>query len=128
MNARMVRHTHDPMVRIQVLVQRELEHTGTATAADDDRPREEEHPDAVPAFAVLGNDRLPVRHPVLVPPVDRCAVVYAEDVDVLHLEADGFELVDDPAERAGGVGTGEDVFVHEETPAIVRQSMHNRDT
>ena len=39
-----------------------------------------------------------------------------EDVDVLHLEAGLLDLVDDPPERAGGVGAGEDVLVHEESP------------
>jgi hypothetical protein len=58
MDARMVWHTHDSVVRIQVLVQRELEHARTPIAAGDDRSREEEHPDTVPAVAVLGDDGL----------------------------------------------------------------------
>lgn len=42
--------------------------------------------------------------------------MHAQDINVLHLEASAFELVDDPAEGAGGVGAREDIFVHEETP------------
>ena len=84
---------------------------------DDSRVREEEDPDAVPALAVRRDDLVLVRHPVLVPAVDRRGVVHAEDVDALHLEAGGLDLVDDPAEGAGGVGAGEDVLVHEQAPA-----------
>lgn len=42
--------------------------------------------------------------------------MHAEDVDLLDLEAGGLDLVDDPPERAGCVGAGEDVFVHEQAP------------
>ena len=36
--------------------------------------------------------------------------------DVLNFKSVGFDLVNDPSEGAGGIGTGEDVFVHEESP------------
>lgn len=67
-------------------------------------------------LAVLLNDLVLVGDPVLVPAVDRGGVVHAEDVDLLDLEAGSFDLVDDPPERAGRVGAGEDVFVHEQAP------------
>lgn len=40
-------------------------------------------------------------------------------INVLDLETSTLKLVDDPAKRSGGVGTGEDVLVHEETPVQV---------
>ena len=83
---------------------------------DDGGPREEEDPDAVPAFSVRCNDFVLVRDPVLVPAIDSSGVVNAKDVDALDFEAGGLDLVDDPAKRAGSVGSREDVFVHEETP------------
>lgn len=43
-------------------------------------------------------------------------IVDTKDVNVLDLETSSLNLRHDPAERAGGVSTGEDVFVHEETP------------
>lgn len=43
----------------------------------------------------------------------------ANGINVLDLETSTLKLVDDPAKRSGGVGTGEDVLVHEETPVQV---------
>ncbi len=120
--------------RVQVLVERDLEDRRAALAAhivsdhvhtfrqrkhvprSDGGRREEVEPDAVPAVTVLLHDLVLVADPVLVPAPEGGRVVDAEDVDVLDLEAGGLELIDDPAERAGGVGAGEDVLVHEETP------------
>ena len=42
--------------------------------------------------------------------------MHAKDINTLNLEPGCLDLVDDPADGAGGIGTGEDVFVHEETP------------
>lgn len=67
-------------------------------------------------LAVLLNDLVLVGDPVLVPAVDRGRVVHTKDVDLLDLEAGSFDLVDDPSERAGRVGAGEDVFIHEQAP------------
>ena len=83
---------------------------------DDGRVCEEEDPDPVPALTVCGDDFVLVGDPVLVPAVDGSGVVYTKDVDVLNFKSVGFDLVNDPSEGAGGVGTGEDVFVHEESP------------
>lgn len=67
-------------------------------------------------LAVLLDDLVLVGDPVLVPAVDRGRVVHTKDVDLLDLEAGSFDLVDDPSERAGRVGAGEDVFIHEQAP------------
>jgi len=48
-------HTQDTVVSIQVLVQCELEDAGATLPRDDGAIRKED-PNAVPAFAVLGND------------------------------------------------------------------------
>lgn len=93
---------------------------------DDCRIREEEDPDTVPALAVRGDDFVLVRDPVLVPAEDGRGVVHAEDVDAFDFEAGFFALVDDPGERAGGVGAGEDVFVHEEAPVVGDASVRER--
>lgn len=37
-------------------------------------------------------------------------------IDVLNLKSGTLQLVDDPSQRSGGIGTREDVLVHEETP------------
>ena len=42
--------------------------------------------------------------------------MYADRVDRFDFETGAFEFIDEPAERGGCVGAGEDVFVHEETP------------
>lgn len=134
MNTRMLRHALNPMERIQILMHRNLENGCAALAAGDNRIREEEHPDPVPPLAILGKDFFLVGDPILVPLVDGCRVVHAEDVNVFDLKASAFQLgrgvvslrekehnrktnlVDDPTKGAGGIGTGENVLVHEETP------------
>jgi hypothetical protein len=42
--------------------------------------------------------------------------MHAQDINILHFKPGGFDLINNPAERAGSVCTGEDVFIHEETP------------
>jgi hypothetical protein len=74
---------------------------------------------AEPAVAVLGLDLVLVAEPVAVPPPQSSRVVDADGVDHLDLEAGTLESVDDEAEGSRGVGAGEDVFVHEETPGEV---------
>ena len=92
---------------------------------DDGRPREEEHPEAVPAVPIRLDDFVLVADPVLVPAPDRRAVMHAEHVDVLHLEPGRLDLVYDPTERARRVSTREDVFAHEETPARAVEHGHD---
>lgn len=148
MDRGMVRHARNAVERVEVLVQRDLEHRRAALAKNppnrvstcllqkpgrsarrrekekgdvprgDDAVREEEDPHAVPPLAVLRDHLILVRHPVEVPAVDRRGVVHAEHVDVLHLEACSLELVDHPPQRARCVRTREDVLVHEETPVF----------
>ncbi len=88
------RDTEDARERVQVLVERELEHGRTALAigrtfpqsvhtynglrtteqdapGDDRRVGKEEDPDTVPALAVRLNDLLLVTDPVQVPPPER---------------------------------------------------------
>lgn len=51
----------------------------------------------------------------MVPSKDSGRVVDTENVDLLDLEADLLKLLDDPVKGDRGVGSGEDVLVHEET-------------
>lgn len=71
---------------------------------------------AEPSLAVLGLNLVPVAHPVSVPPPQSGRVVNTDGVNALDLEASALERVDEPAEGGRGIGTGEDVFVHEQTP------------
>ncbi len=116
MNVRVVLGALDTRVCVQVLVEDDLEDRGAALTRGDGRPGEEKLPDAEPPGAVLGDDLVLVAHPVLVPSPERARVVYTKDIKGLDFEAGSLDLVNDPSERAAGVGTGEDVFVHEETP------------
>ena len=132
------RDAEDARVRVQVLVERELEdrrpalpintkgtqivsqHARTGrmlhVPSDDGRIREEEDPDPIPALAVRLDHFLPVPDPVLVPPPDCRRVVHTEHVDVLHLEPGRLDLGHDPPERARRVRAREDVLVHEQAP------------
>ena len=112
----MVLNALNPMVRVQVLVQRNLEDRCATLSAGDSGRGQEVVPGPEPLLTVLGQNLLLVSEPVLVPAVEGGRVVDTEDVDVFDFETGGLELGDDPAERARGVGTGEDVFVHEKTP------------
>lgn len=82
----------DTMVRVQVLVKRDLEDGGTTLATDDDAVGEEEDPNPVPLLAVGLDDVLLIANPVLVPPVDSGGVVDAKDVNILNLETSALKL------------------------------------
>lgn len=71
----------DALGGVQVLHDDHLEASGAALARGDDRPGQEELPDAVPALAVLGVDRLGVAEPVTVPAPESARVVDANSVD-----------------------------------------------
>ena len=71
---------------------------------------------AEPSLAILGLDLIAVGHPVAVPPPQSSRVVHTDGIDALDLKAGSLELINKPAKRGGGVGTGEDVFVHEDAP------------
>lgn len=136
-NRRMAGDAKNTRVRVQVLVQRQLEHRRATMAvieiwliseshmlhagwsnapSNEDRVRKEEDPDAVPPLAVRLEDLLLVGHPVLVPAEDSCRVVDTKHIDVLDFEASGLDLADNPTKRARRIRTREDVLVHEETP------------
>ena len=111
MNRRMVLNTLDTMIRVQVLVQGNLEDRCATLSTSDSRRSQEVVPGPEPLFTVLGENLVLVAEPVLVPAVESSAVVHTEDVDVLDFKASGFKLADDPSERAGGVGTSFVVFL-----------------
>lgn len=111
--------TLDAVDGIEVLDQDNLEARGGSLARGNGGNGQEVLPDAVPADPVLGDNLLLVADPVAVPPPQSGRVVDADCVDALDFETGAFKLVDDPAQRRGGVGTGEDVLVHEETPGQI---------
>lgn len=127
------RNALNAVFRVDVLDQGDLPAGRAALAGDDGRVGEEKLPDldcgqlsskhryhgdtyAEPLLAVLGLDVLLVGHPVSVPMPNSSRVVHANGINVLDLKASALELVDDKSERGTGVGTGEDVLVHEQTP------------
>lgn len=71
---------------------------------------------AEPSLAVLGLDLVAVTHPVPVPAPESGRVVNTDGVNSLDLETGGLKAVHDKAKRGTGIGTGEDVLVHEQTP------------
>lgn len=71
---------------------------------------------AEPSFAVLGLNLVLVAHPVPVPAPEGGRVVDTDGVNSLDLEAGTLKAVNDEAKRSRGIGTGEDVLVHEQTP------------
>src|SRR6187551_2340108 len=84
----------EAVVRVEVLVQDDLEAGRVALVADDRRPREEEVPDAEPALAVGREDRGLVAEPVVVPAADRPAVVRADVLDRVRLPAGLLHLLE----------------------------------
>lgn len=66
---------------IEVLDHHHLVARRAALAGRNRRPSEEELPDAVPALAKLGRDRVGVAEPVAVPPPQGARVVDADGVD-----------------------------------------------
>lgn len=90
----------------------------------------------VPLVAILGLDLVGVAEPVTVPSPKGRRVVNTNGVDALDLPSGRLELINVGAERGGGVGTREDVLVHEETPDEVlvlpglaqTRDLHVKDT
>lgn len=66
-----------------------------------------------PSFTVFSNNFVLVTHPVPVPFPESGRVVNTDSIDLLDLEPSALELVNEESERSGGIGTGENVFVHE---------------
>lgn len=71
---------------------------------------------AEPALSVLGLDLVTVAHPVPIPAPEGSRVVHTDGVDSLDLKASSLKAVHNETKRGTGIGTGEDVLVHEETP------------
>ena len=69
-----------------------------------------------PPFPILGFNLVPIRHPISIPPPQRRRIVNPNRVDAFDLEPRAFQFIDEPAQRARRVGSGEDVLVHEEPP------------
>lgn len=109
----------DTVDSVEVLDAGDLEASGGTLARGDRGVGKEVLPDAEPASTVLGVDLVLVAEPVTVPPPEGGGVVDTDGVGHLDLETSTLEGVDDKAERSRGVGTGEDVFVHEQTPGEV---------
>lgn len=101
--------------------------------------------DAVELLAVSGDGLVLVGDPVFVPAVESGGVceeeagsvlfflsprregrrtMNTENVDVGDLETGTLETADDPVKRAGSVSSGEDILVHEETPAPLQSSIN----
>src|SRR6266851_1086286 len=96
MDGRVVWHTEDTMISVQVLVKSELEDGRATVAGDDDRPSEEEGPDAEPALAVRSDYLFAIGEPVVIPVEDRSRIVDTKDVHILHLETSCLEVFHHP--------------------------------
>jgi hypothetical protein len=70
----------------------------------------------VPSGTVLGNDLVTVAEPVPVPSPESGRVVNTNSVNVLNLKSSALKVVDEEAEWGRGIGTREDVSIHEEAP------------
>lgn len=133
----MARYTLNAVVCIQVLVKCELEHRRASLSItamhqqnslihenqkSSNAPRsnhairQEENPDSIPPLPILLDHLILVRHPVLIPPIERGRIMHTKYINVLHLKPSGFELIYDPAQRTRSVSAREDIFVHEKAP------------
>jgi len=81
----------DPCLR-QSSVSRLKKGVSKHVPAGDNRPSEEEGPDAEPPLAISLQDLVLVANPVLVPAVDSGRVVDAQNINVLDLETSTLEL------------------------------------
>eukprot|EP00754_Rhynchopus_humris_P009009 Rhum_TRINITY_DN13917_c0_g1::Rhum_TRINITY_DN13917_c0_g1_i2::g.65975::m.65975 len=106
-------------VLVQVLVHADLVARRAALAGGDRRPRQEDLPQPEQTRRVLVLHRGTVAHPVVVPRVQRVAVVAADRLHGVHLEPGELALLDVPVQRRRRVGTREDVLGHEQAPRDV---------
>src|SRR5260221_3678212 len=105
-----------PIEAGEILVQHDLEARGIALRSDDRRPREEKVPDAKPALAIGRQYRRLVADPVIVPALDRDAVVNADVLDGMRLPPGLLHCGEHRGRRQARVGAWEDVLVHEQCP------------
>lgn len=73
-------------------------------------------PESEPSFSILFDNLLFVFHPIVVPSVNGNTVMDSTVFDSVDFESLSLKLVRDPVEWAGGISTGENISVHEETP------------
>jgi len=111
-NASVILHTLDTVISVEILVKRDLEDGRPSLTRGDRRRSEEVLPDTEPPSAVLGDDGILITQPILIPPPERRRVMNTEDINILHLKASGFDLSNNPAKRAAGVRSWEDILVH----------------
>lgn len=71
---------------------------------------------SVPSVSVLGENLVLVGEPVSIPSPESCRVVNTDSVNSLDLKSSALDGPDIVVERSRGIGTREDVFVHEKTP------------
>lgn len=105
--------------RVDVLDQGDLVAGGSTLAGDDGRVSKEELPDLEPSDTVLGDNGLLVAEPVSVPSPESRRVVDTNGIDGLALETGGLKVVNEESKWGRGVGSWEDVSVHEKTPVEV---------
>lgn len=109
-------YAFDAVRAVQVLDQSHLEASGTALARDDGGISKEILPDAIPPFSIFRLDLVLIANPVAVPSPQSGRIVHADGVKGLDLEPGTFKLVNHEAQRRRSIGTGKDVFVHEQAP------------
>mmetsp|Transcript_12909 Transcript_12909/g.15582 ORF Transcript_12909/g.15582 Transcript_12909/m.15582 type:complete len:242 (+) Transcript_12909:583-1308(+) len=79
-------------------------------------PREEHVPKTSLPASILFDSRFAVVLEVQVPSFDGLGIVNSTVLDTVYLEASALKLAYHKAERAGGIGTRENVAVHEHSP------------
>lgn len=104
------------MLSIQVLAELNLETSGRTLTRDDGRVSQKVLPDSVPLLTVLRHNLFLVGSPVAVPSPQGSRVVDTNGINVDDFKTSALELVHDPSQGSRGIGTGENVLVHEQTP------------
>lgn len=104
---------------VDVLSEHVLVSSGSSLSRGDDRRGKEELPDSEPSDTVLVDDLVLVAHPVSVPAPQGGGVVNTNVIDRDSLETSALHLVEEEREGSGGIGTGENVLVHEKTPVEI---------
>jgi hypothetical protein len=79
-------------------------------------PSKEDAPVSPGFLAILLDDKLFVLDPVVIPSQNGHAVVSSTVFNGVNLEASSVKLLAVPTERARGIGSWEDILVHEKSP------------
>lgn len=88
----------------------------TAISGNDSRIGQEIFPNFEPPLTVFGDDFILVGNPVPIPTPKSCRVMYTSSVHRFDLKASRLKVVHEETKGGRGIGTGEDVLVHEKTP------------